>query len=59
MIFKKTALFLLCMSEEMYPHVILYMETFSYFVRSVYFLVLTFYQVNKTGPKIDPKMLKQ
>ena len=40
--------FLLCQSEEMSPHFKLHMEKFSYFARWFYFLMVTFYQVNKT-----------
>ena len=39
----------------MSPHLKLHMETFSYFLRWVYFLILTFYQGNKTETKNPSK----
>ena len=35
--------------EEMSSHLKLHMETFPYFARWFYCLILTFHQVNKTG----------
>ena len=48
-IFQGKMTFLLCPSEEMSPQFKLHIETFSYFVKWFHFLMLTFYQVNKTG----------
>ena len=49
--FQEKMMYLLCPSEKMAPHFKQHMETFSYFVRWVQCLILTFYQVNKTGDK--------
>ena len=47
--FQEKMVFLLCPSEGMSPLFKLLIETFSYFFGQVYFLILTFYQINKTG----------
>ena len=58
--FQEKLVFLLCPPEEMSPYYKLHIENLSYFVRWVYFLILTFCQVNKTGDtKTDLKLLKQ
>ena len=54
--FKKKCCFFFFLPEEMSPHFKVHMETFSYFVKWVYFLTLTFYQVNRTG---DQKLIQK
>ena len=57
--FQEKIAFLLCPFEEISPHFKLHIENFSCFVRWFDFLILTFYQGNKTTRKVDPQMLKQ
>ena len=59
--FHEKIIFLLCPNEEISPFFRLHMETFSYFLRWFYILILTFFQVCKQNrsPKNDPQMLKQ